>query len=112
MRKPVLGDDVRACQHRDPRPRRPMTRAQRLLWSTLGIASALWAGSWRIIYLEVTRWHHMDTHLRFTPPDAPGADPSPGLPVITAVIVAAAAPPTALIATLLLARMKRTTRPR
>jgi len=81
-----------------------MTRARRMLWSTLGIASVLWAGSWRIIYLEVTRWHHMDSHLRFTAPHVPGASPSPGLPVITAVIVAAAAPPTALIAALLLAR--------
>ncbi|OXM59721.1 hypothetical protein [Amycolatopsis vastitatis] len=58
---------------------------RRSLWVMLGVASVLWTGSWRIIYLEVTRWHHMDSHLRFTMP-------SPGLPVITLRVVAGVAP--------------------
>lgn len=71
--------------------------ARRLIRAVLGAALVLWAGSWRIIYLEVTRWHHMDSRLRFT-------TPSPGMPVITLRIVAGAAPATALAAALLLLR--------
>jgi len=71
--------------------------ARRLLWAVLGVALVLWAGSWRIIHLEVTRWHHMDSRLRFT-------TPSPGRPVIMLRIVAGAAPATALAAALLLVK--------
>jgi len=71
--------------------------ARRPLWAVLGAAVVLWAGSWRIMHLEVTRWHHMDARLRFT-------TPSPGLPVITARVVAGAAPLAALGAAVLLAR--------
>jgi hypothetical protein len=75
------------------------------LWWTLGTALVLWAGSWQVIYLEVTRWHHLDSRLRFAPPPVPpgSAQPSPGLPVITALIVAVAAPLAVLALTLLLA---------
>jgi hypothetical protein len=81
-------------------------RRNRGLWWTLGTALALWAGSWPVIYLEVTRWHHLDWRLRFTPPSVPpgGPPPSAGLPVIMALIVAEAAPPVVLVSTLLLAR--------
>lgn len=71
--------------------------ARRGLWAVLAVALGLWAGSWRIMYLEVTRWHHMDSRMRFT-------TPSPGLPVITARAVAGAAPATALAVALLLLR--------
>jgi hypothetical protein len=73
---------------------------RRLLWAALGVAAVLWAGSWRIIHLEVTRWHHMDSHLRFT-------TSSPGLPVITLRVVAGAAPLAALAAAALLVRRSR-----
>ncbi|WIY00809.1 hypothetical protein QRX60_43275 [Amycolatopsis mongoliensis] len=82
---------------------------RRLPRAALGVALVLWAGSWRIIYLEVTRWHHMDAHLRFTgPPVVPGRPaPSPGLPVIMAVVAAAAAPLAVLATAVLLARSSR-----
>jgi hypothetical protein len=76
---------------------------RRLLWAVLGVASVLWAGSWRIVYLEVTRWHHMDSRLRFS-------TPSPGLPVITLRIVAGAAPVAVLVAAVLLVRGSRARR--
>lgn len=92
---------------RDPRWR-PVKN--RYLWWLLGLALVLWAGSWRVIYLEVTRWHHMDTRLRFTPPTGPSRDmaPHPGLPVIAAVVTAYAAPLlTVAIAVLLVVRTRR-----
>ncbi|GAB3147435.1 hypothetical protein GCM10027258_40810 [Amycolatopsis stemonae] len=88
-----------------------MTR-RRLLWVVLGVAVVLWAGSWRIIHLEVTRWHHMDSHLRFIPPPVPPGSPAPsaGLPVIMALTVAAAAPLVTLAAAVLLWRKRRAPR--
>ncbi len=41
------------------------------------LSGAAWIVSWRIVYLEIFRWHHMSRTLRFTGP--PGA--RPGLPV-------------------------------
>lgn len=84
----------------------------RLLWAVLGVVLALWVGSWRIIYLEVTRWHHMDSHLRFTPPPVPPGSPTPsaGLPLITALVVAAATPVGTLAAAALLVRRSRVRR--
>lgn len=91
-----------------------MTTHRRRLWSTLGVASALWAGSWRVIYLEVTRWHHMDAHLRFTPPPAlPGyPPPSAGLPVIMARATAITAPLVAVASALLLVKSRAHSGPR
>ncbi|QYN18973.1 hypothetical protein [Amycolatopsis sp. DSM 110486] len=79
-----------------------MTR--RGLWWLLAVAVAAWAGSWRIIHLEVTRWHHLDSRLRFTPPPAPPGSPTPhaGLPVIAALVVAGAAPLVSVVAVRLL----------
>ncbi|MEW2503854.1 MULTISPECIES: hypothetical protein [unclassified Amycolatopsis] len=69
-----------------------MTR--RGLWWLLAVAGAAWVGSWRIIYLEVTRWHHLDARLRFTPPPGPVGGPvaHAGVPVIMARAVAGVAP--------------------
>lgn len=41
------------------------------------LSAAAWIFSWRIVYLEIFRWHHMSRTLRFTGP--PGA--KPGIPV-------------------------------
>ena len=81
-------------------------KRNRRLWWLLGTALVAWVGSWRVIYLEVTRWHHMNSQLRFTPPPAPPGAPPPsaGLPVITALTVASTAPLVVLLATLLLVR--------
>ena len=57
---------------------------RRLRW----LSAAAWIVSWRIVYLEIFRWHHMSRTLRFTGP--PGA--RPGLPVRTIRVVAIAAP--------------------
>jgi hypothetical protein len=84
-----------------------MTR--RRLWWALGVAAVAWAGSWRVIYLEVTRWHHLDSRLRFSPPPAPPGYPAPsaGLPLIMALVVAGMAPLVALVVTSLLVRTRR-----
>jgi hypothetical protein len=55
-----------------------------LRWSS----AAAWILSWRIVHLEIHRWHHMSRTLRFTGPS--GA--RPGLPVRTIRVVAIAAP--------------------
>ncbi|WP_027944956.1 hypothetical protein [Amycolatopsis taiwanensis] len=83
------------------------------LWWLLGTTLVAWAGSWRIIYLEVTRWHHMNSRLRFTPPPAPPGAPPPhaGLPVIMALTVAGTAPLLTILATTLLV-VKSTARSR
>lgn len=45
-----------------------------LRWISLGAR----AFSWRVIYLEIFRWHHMTRTLRFNPPPAPpGVDRQP-----------------------------------
>ena len=74
-------------------------------WLRWGTAVA-WAFSWRIIYLEVFRWHHMTPTLRFSgPPAPPGVDrqPRPGLPLI-AICVCAVVSPIACIATMIASR--------
>lgn len=53
---------------------------RRLQW----ISGLAWLFCWRIVYLEVFRWHHLTPTLRFNPPPPlPGTDlvPTPGLPV-------------------------------
>ncbi|WP_020659622.1 hypothetical protein [Amycolatopsis benzoatilytica] len=63
-------------------------------WWLLGAELAVWAGSWRIMHLEVHRWHHLGPTLRFTPPPVPPGTPQPrpGLPVRGMRAVAVAAP--------------------
>jgi hypothetical protein len=54
---------------------------RRLRW----VSAIAWVFSWRVIYLEIVRWHHMTPTLRFNaPPPLPGVDrqPQPGLPLI------------------------------
>lgn len=72
------------------------------------VSAAAWAFSWRIIYLEIFRWHHMTPTLRFNPPPAPpGVDrqPKPGRPLI-AICVCAVVAPIVHIATLVAARRR------
>jgi hypothetical protein len=64
---------------------------RRLRW----ISAAVWIFSWRVIYLEIFRWHHMTRTLRFNPPPPPpGTDlrPKAGLPLIAVCTCAVAAP--------------------
>ena len=66
-------------------------------------SAAAWIFSWRVVYLEIFRWHHMSKTLRFTGP--PGA--SAGLPVRAIRICAIAAPLTFLATLLPPARSQR-----
>ena len=58
------------------------------------IGGAVWAGSWYLMYLEVTRWRHVKPSLAFNSDPVPGSGvrPRPGLPLIVLCIACAAAP--------------------
>ena len=58
------------------------------------LGCAVWAGSWYLMYLEITRWHHVKPSLAFNSGPAPGsgARPRPGLPLKLLYIVCGAAP--------------------
>jgi hypothetical protein len=90
-----MTDQTNAARHR--------RRHRGLRW-LLATALVAWTGSWPVIYLEVTRWHHMSSPWRFRPPAVPAGAPAPhpGLPVITAVALACAAPLVSVLAATLL----------
>ncbi len=54
-----------------------------------GVSGALWIGSWYLMYLEVTRWHHVKPSLAFNSDIAPGAHPGQALILLYAVCAAA-----------------------
>jgi hypothetical protein len=59
------------------------------------ISGIIWIFTWRTIYLEIFRWHHMTKSLRFNPPPPPpGTDirSRPGAPLIAVCVGAVAAP--------------------
>ena len=58
------------------------------------IGGALWAGSWYLMYLEITRWRHVKPSLAFNSAPLPGSGvrPRPGLPLILLYITCAVAP--------------------
>jgi hypothetical protein len=59
------------------------------------ISVVIWVFTWRTIYLEIFRWHHMTKSLRFNPPPPlPGTDirPRPGAPLIAVCVGAVVAP--------------------
>jgi hypothetical protein len=66
------------------------------------VAAGVWAGSWYLMYLEITRWHHVKPSLAFNSdlPPMPGTDlkPRPGLPLISVYVACVAAPLTVLVA--------------
>ena len=73
------------------------------------LGCAAWAGSWYLMYLEVTRWRHVKPSLAFNSDPIPGTDirPKPGLPLILVYITCVAAPLTVIAA---LVRERRTGR--
>jgi hypothetical protein len=58
------------------------------------VGAAVWAGSWYLMYLEITRWRHVKPSLAFNSDPVPGTDvrPRPGLPLILVYIACVAAP--------------------
>jgi hypothetical protein len=58
------------------------------------VGGAVWAGSWYLMYLEVTRWKHVRPTLAFNSDPLPesGIRPHPGLPLIMLYVACAAAP--------------------
>ena len=54
------------------------------------LGGAAWAGSWYLMYLEITRWHHVKPSLAFNRDIAP--DANPGIPLLLLYGVCAAAP--------------------
>ncbi|MDT5029963.1 MAG: hypothetical protein QOC94_134 [Actinoplanes sp.] len=63
------------------------------------IAAGAWAGSWYLMYLEITRWHHVKPSLAFnaTPIHGTGIRPHPGLPLLALYAACAASPITVLL---------------
>ena len=71
------------------------------------ISGIIWIFTWRTIYLEIFRWHHMTKSLRFNPPPPPpGTDirPRAGAPLIAVCVGAVAAPLVFVTAAVLAAR--------
>jgi hypothetical protein len=67
------------------------------------LGGAVWIGSWYMMYLEITRWHHVKPSLAFNPgPPIPGTDirPHPGQPLVLLYIACVAAPLLAIAATI------------
>jgi hypothetical protein len=59
------------------------------------ISGIIWIFTWRTIYLEIFRWHHMTKSLRFSPPPPlAGTDTQPkaGAPLIAVCVGAVVAP--------------------
>ena len=58
------------------------------------LGGVLWMGSWYLMYLEITRWHHVKPSLAFNSDPVPGTDitPRPGLPLILVYVACVAAP--------------------
>ncbi len=58
------------------------------------LGGAVWIGSWYLMYLEITRWHHVKPSLAFNSDVVPGIGlrPQPGLPLILLYIAFVAAP--------------------
>jgi hypothetical protein len=82
---------------------------RRLRW----ISGIVWIFSWRTIYLEVFRWHHMTRSLRFNPPPPiPGTNvrPKAGLPLIAVCVSSVAAPLIFITATIVERRPHRVPR--
>jgi hypothetical protein len=62
-----------------------------------GLGGAVWIGSWYLMYLEITHWHHVKPSLAFNSDIAPGAHPGQALILLYIACVAA---PLMVLATL------------
>jgi hypothetical protein len=73
------------------------------------VGGAVWAGSWSLMFLEITRWRHVKPSLAFNSDPVPGSGirPRPGLPLILLSIASAAAPLTVIAAFVRQVRKRR-----
>jgi hypothetical protein len=64
------------------------------------LGGAVWLGAWYLMYLEITRWHHVRRSLAFNsdPDRMTGMRPHPGLPLIALYIACVAAPTVVIVA--------------
>ena len=62
------------------------------------LAGAVWIGSWYLMYLEITRWHHVKPSLAFNSDPIPGVGirPRPGMPLILLYLACVASPAVAI----------------
>lgn len=58
------------------------------------LGGAVWIGSWYLMYLEITRWHHVKPSFAFNsdPVTGTGIRPRPGQPLILLYLVCVLAP--------------------
>ncbi len=72
------------------------------------LGCGVWAGSWYLMYLEVTRWHHVKPSLAFNPPPVreDETQPRPGLP-LKLLYVACVVSPLAVLATSIMQKSGR-----
>jgi hypothetical protein len=73
------------------------------------VCGAVWAGSWYLMYLEITRWRHVKPSLAFNADPVPGSGikPCPGLPLILLYFACVAFPLTVMAALAGQARERR-----
>jgi hypothetical protein len=73
------------------------------------LGGAVWIGSWYLMYLEITRWHHVKPSLAFNSDlvSPTGLRPHPGLPLVLLYIACVAAPLVVMAALIMQVRSRR-----
>lgn len=79
-----------------------------LMTAVRWLGAVAWAGSWYLMYLEITRWHHVRPDLTFNKEllAHDGVEPRPGLPLLLLYVTAVVAP-VATVATVVVADRRR-----
>ena len=73
------------------------------------LGGAVWIGSWYLMYLEITRWHHVRPSLAFNSDPIPGTSirPRPGQPLILLYLACVAAPLVVVVGAVMQIRVHR-----
>ena len=75
------------------------------------LGCGVWAGSWYLMYLEVTRWHHVKPSLAFNSDPVPVGEgevqPRPGLPLKMLYVACVVSPLTVVATSVMQARGRR-----
>jgi hypothetical protein len=77
-------------------------------WLVPLLGGLVWIGSWYLMYLEITRWHHVKPSLAFNSDIGPGAHP--GQPLILLYVACAVAPLAVLVGLVIRIRAYRAVR--